>query len=336
MANKNNYILSGLSPQSSGFSQSNLPRATEGVGTADPLKSLPGTQPVYQNGLYVLSSSGTAPSGGGSAPVGSVGAANTNFAASDPEAAARAAAAAKAAEDARKAGLLRTDTTNIINRVKDIFNSRYGQIDAAAAEQDATLGTRFANESTDVTGQVQTENQKLGVAHAASGTFDSSYRGNNQDTVTKAGESQIRDLGTELEENRAKIGQFVAGKKGELDSNKAGLDAVLSTLGETTDLAELTQLKNTLLAREAELKAGDASISTRAQSLSSLQSIAPSNARAVQLKTTLSKIVAGGADARTKSAIGNQLIAAAGLDPADAEALRQGFQSDISQEKPTV
>lgn len=257
----------------------------------------------------------------------------------DAEAAAAAAAAAKAADDARKAGVLRGDITNLVNSVKDIFNARYGQVDASAGEQVGKLNERFGTESGDITNQVETENQKLGAAHAATGSFDSSYRGNNVDTVTKAGSNQIRDLGTELQDNIAKIAAWVTQQKSGFDAQKGGMDTVLSRLAETTDLNELTSLRNTLEGRISELRAGNADNNTMAQNAASLNSIAPTSSRAVQLKTTLSQIVAGNADPKQKSAIGEKLISSAGLSPEDAQALLQGFRNDLagsSEQQQTV
>lgn len=257
----------------------------------------------------------------------------------DPQAAAAAAAAAKAAEDARKAGVLRGEITSLVNSVKDIFNQRYGQVDASAGEQVGKLNERFGTESGDITQQVDTENQKLGVAHAAGGSFDSSYRGNNVDTVTRAGQNQIRDLGTELQDNIAKIAAWVTQQKAGFDAQKGGMDSVVSRLAETTDLGELTSLRNTLEGRISELRAGNADNNTMAQNAASLNSIAPTSSRAVQLKTTLSQIVAGNADPGQKSAIGEKLIASAGLSPEDAQALLQGFRNDLAgatEQKQTV
>lgn len=248
----------------------------------------------------------------------------------DPEAAAAAAAAAKAAEDARKAGALRGEVTSLVNSIKDIFNSRYGQVDASAGEQVGKLNERFATESGDITGQVETENQKLGAAHAATGSFDSSYRGNNVDTVTKAGQNQIRDLGTELQDNIAKIAAWVTQQKSGFDAQRGGMDAILGRLAETTDLNELTSLRNTLEGRISELRAGNADNNTMAQNAASLNSIAPTSSRAVQLKTTLSQIVAGNADRGQKAAIGEKLITSAGLAPEEQKALLEGFRNDLA------
>lgn len=249
-----------------------------------------------------------------------------------------AAAAAKAAEDAARAGALRTEVTNLVNSIKNIYNQRYGQVDAAAGEQVGKLNDRFATESGDLTGQITNESNALGAAHAASGTFDSSYRGNNVDTVTKAGQNQIRDLGTGLQDDIAKIASWISQQKTGFDSAKGGLDTVLSHLAETTDPDELTQVRNTLDSRIAELQSTSADNNTAAQNATALATIAPTNARAVKLQTTLSQIIAGNADSTQKTAIAQSLIANSGLTADEQQKLAQAFQSDLSstEEQPTA
>lgn len=241
------------------------------------------------------------------------------------------AAGGQAAADAAKATQLRTQVTQLVNSIKDIFNSRYGQVDAAAGEQVGKLNERFGNESADITNQVTGENAKIGAGAAAGGVFDSSYRGNNVDTVTRAGEGQIRDLGTELQDNVGKVGSWVAGQKQGFDAEKGGLDLVASRLAESTDPGELAQIRNSLDARITQLRAGDAGNNTQAQNMSALASIAPTTARAVQLKTTLSNIINGNADPTLKSAIGAKLIQSAGLSPEEAQRLQAGFVADLNK-----
>lgn len=248
---------------------------------------------------------------------------------------AAAAAAAKAAADAAKAASLRGQVSDLVNQINSIFDSRYGQVDALAGEQSGKLNDRFANESKDLTTQIEGENQKIGAAHAAGGTYDSSYRGNNVDTVTHAGQGQIRDLGQELQDNIAKIAAWVAGQKGSFTAQKGGYDAIASHLAEETDPGRLTDLRNTITQKLADLQGGSADYNTAGANAQALASIAPSSTRAVQLKTTLSQIVAGNADPSQKSAIGQSLITNSGLDPSQQQQLLLAFQSDLTS-KPQV
>ena len=289
--------------------------------------SSPNLQPTYN------------PQGGGGATLGAStgtqGLVNTAPTLTAEQVAAQQAAAAEAQRQA-KVRSLRGEVTNIANSIKDIFNSRYGLVDAGAQEQTGKLNGRFATESGDITQQVEGENQKLGAAQAASGAYDSSYRGNNQDTVTTAGQNQIRDLGTELQDNLAKIAAWVSTQKGGFDAEKSGMDSIVSRLGETDDVGELTSLRSQLDSRIAQLRGGQAEYNTNAQNKASLEGIAPSTQRSQQLKTTLSQIVAGNADPKMKSAIAGQLIQSAGLSPEDAQSLLSGVNSEIQKQAETT
>lgn len=279
------------------------------------------------------------PQGGGGmtlgASTGTQGLVNTTPVVTAEQIAAQQAAAAEAARQA-KVRSLRGDVTNIANNIKDIFNSRYGLVDASAAEQTGKLNNRFATESGDITTQVEGENQKLGAAHAAGGSFDSSYRGNNVDTVTHAGENQIRDLGTELQDNIAKIAAWVTSQKGGFDAEKSGMDSIIGRLGESDDVGELTSLRSQLDARIAQLRGGQAEYNTNAQNKSALEGIAPASQRVQQLKTTLSQVVGGNADPGLKSKIAGQLIQSAGLSPEDAQTLLSGVNAEIQKQQETT
>lgn len=295
----------------------------QGGSTAPIQGSSPNLQPTYN------------PQNGGGAVLGAQtnqGLVNTAPAV-DPAAVA---AAQAAAANAAKVRSLRGDVTNIANNIKDIFNSRYGLVDAGAAEQTGKLNSRFGTESGDISTQVEGENQKIGAAQAASGAYDSSYRGNNVDTVTKAGENQIRDLGQELQDNIGKIAAWVSTQKGGFDAEKSGMDSIVGRLGETDDVGELTSLRSQLDARIAQLRGGQAEYNTNATNKKSLEGIAPASQRTQQLKTTLSQIVAGNADPKMKSAIAGQLIQSAGLSPEDAQSLLSGVNSEIQKQAETT
>lgn len=255
--------------------------------------------------------------------------ANTAPAASttvDPAAAA--AAAAKAAELARLAAA-QNDVRSRVSAINNIYNSRYGQVDQLGAEQAGKLNDRFGNESADVLKQVDTQNQQLGAAHAAAGTYDSSYRGNNVDTVTNTGQSQIRDLGQELNDNIASVGKWVSGQKSGFDASKANYDNIIAHLADEKNPDNLISLRNTLDSHISQLNAGAADFQTGGQNTAALNAVAPASARTVQLKTNLGNIVQGNSDPGMKLAIGKALITNSGLTPDEQQQLLISFQGDV-------
>ena len=249
---------------------------------------------------------------------------STNY---DPYAAA---AAAQAAAEAARLGTLRGDTTRLANNIKDIFNARYGLVDTAAREQADNLNKRYTTESGQLATDIGNEVNKTGAAFGGRGTFDSSDRGNTQDEITREGQKQITSLGEELSTNLAGVGKWATGQKSNFDVEKANADSIISRIAQSTDATELENLKASLESRINELNAGAADYNTNEQNRASLESIAPSSQRAVQLKTTLSQIVGGNADPSTKLAIGTKIVQNSGLTPAEQEQLIMAFQSDLS------
>ena len=254
-------------------------------------------------------------------------------------AAANAAAAAKAAQ----ASQLRGQISDLTSRVKDIYNGRYGGVDSAAGEQTGKLNSRFGNEAQSLTDQVGQQNQQAGSAFAGNGSYDSSYRGNAQDQITHAGNQQINSLGNELQDNLAKVAQWVSQQKAGFDAGKGAMDTIVGHLADETDPNTLITLRNQIDNQIATLNGQGADNNTEAQNVASLNTIAPSSARGVQLQTTLKSILGGNADATTKAAIGSQLISSANLDPSDQSKLLQGFHADLAaaaqqpnQQQPTA
>ena len=236
------------------------------------------------------------------------------------------------AADAAKAAALRSNITSLVNSAKDIFNSRYGLVDKAAADQSGQLNSRFASESQDITNQATDQSNQAGGAFAARGTRDSSDYGNTVDTIKTGATKQINDLGTELQDNLSKVGGWAAGEKSKFDAEKGGLDAIVSHLAESTDPTELTNIRNTIDAKIAELNAGATDYNTNAQNRSALEQIAPSGQRAQQLVTTLGSIVKSAADPGLKKTIAERLVGAANISAEDADKLLAGVNDQIDQQ----
>jgi hypothetical protein len=261
------------------------------------------------------------------------GTASTGVAQADPAAqAAAAAAAAKAAQAAQ----IRGDIMGQIQQVKDIYNGRYGTADASAAQQTGNLNDRFKNESTDLTRQVGLQNDQTGAAFAGNGSFDSSYRGNAQDSITAAGNQQIDSLGQELRDNLAKVGAWDQQQHSQYDAGKSAMDTIAERIQNETEPTNLITLRNSIDNQIAQLKGQGADNNTQTQNMSALEQIAPSSTRAQQLKTTLSSILGGTADSGTKAAIGTKLIASAQLTPDEQAKLLQGFHTDLAAGAATV
>lgn len=242
------------------------------------------------------------------------------------------AAAAEAAARAAKATKLRGNITDLVNGIKDIYNQRYGLVDKAAADQAGKLNERYGKETEEVTSQATNESNAAGGAFAARGTRDSSDYGNTVDDIKEGAAKQISDLGSELQENQGKIGSWAEGEKQSFDAQKGGLDTIVSRLQESTDPDELSSIRNSLDARITELRGGASAYNTNQENVSALERISPSNARAQQLKTTLSSILGSAADPGLKQTLAERLVSSANLSGEDAQRLLSGFSEDLTRQ----
>lgn len=281
--------------------------------------------PIQGGGGAQLLQPTTAPGYGQSLGGGTRNTALVSSGVSAPVSSGNAAAAAAAAQAAQ----LRGQITALVNTVKSIYDSRYGVVDAAAADQEGNLNSRFQNESKQLTDQVSQQNDQAGAAYAGNGTYDSSYRGNSQDQITKAGNQQIQGLGDQLKSDLASVGQWDAQQHASFDAGKAGVDNIVRQISSETNPTNLVTLRNQIDNQIASLQAGNADNGTTAGNLAQLERVAPSTPRTQQLQVTLQSILHGNADPTTKAAIGGSLIAAADIPAGDQSKLLQDFHTAL-------
>lgn len=228
----------------------------------------------------------------------------------DPAAAAR--AAQEAADNARR-GQLKTEATGLLQNLMGAYDSLFGNVRSAAKSQNDALDKRYNQEVTGLTDQFNQELPKVGRAYAARGTFDSSYRGDAEQQATTGFNNQIQDIGTQREADAAKIGQFVAEKEGMVNAEKGLLAKMLGDLPNVNDLNELTQLKQSIDRKIADVQSAQAGTQSQEAYSAKLGEIAPGADRMGALQTTLTNIVNGAAPGALKRAVAQQVIGSSGL-----------------------
>lgn len=285
----------------SGYNSPGITDTSTGAGIGVGISGTGGYTPTYGGGTTIVEGDSTS---------------------LNPSAQAQAAASARAAQ-------LRGATTSLIQQIKDLFNTRYGQVDAAARDAAKLREDQYAKDSADLVGQANDLNNQVGASAAASGTYDSSYRANNQDTISKDASNQIEALGTALTSDKATIGNEAQRQKDSFTANKASLDSIAAQIAASTDVNELTSLKATLEKKLQDLSAGGADYNTQEQNLASLKSIVPTNAQGVQLKTTLARVATSNLDPAMKMAMGQKVVMNSGLSPDEQQKLLQAFQGDV-------
>lgn len=245
----------------------------------------------------------------------------------DPAAAAR--AAQEAADNARR-GQLKTEATGLLQNLMGAYDSLFGNVRSAAKSQNDTLDKRYNQEVTGLTDQFNQELPKVGRAYAARGTFDSSYRGDAEQQATTGFNNQIQDIGTQREADAAKIGQFVAEKEGMVNAEKGLLAKMLGDLPNVNDLNELTQLKQSIDRKIADVQSAQAGTQSQEAYSAKLGEIAPGADRMGALQTTLTNIVNGAAPAALKKAVAQQVIGSSGLTDEQQRALLGQINSQIA------
>jgi hypothetical protein len=245
----------------------------------------------------------------------------------DPEAAAR---AAQDAADAAKRNELKTQATGLLQNLMGAYDSLFGSVRSAAKSQNDVLDKRYNQEVTGLTDQFNQELPKVGRAYASRGTYDSSYRGDAEQQATTGFNNQIADIGTQREADAAKIGQFVAEKEGMVNAEKGLLAKMLGDLPNVNDLNELTQLKQSIDRKIADVQSAQAGTQSQEAYSAKLGEIAPSADRMAALQSTLTNIVNGAAPGALKKAVAQQVIGSSGLTEEQQRQLLGEVNSQIA------
>jgi len=261
---------------------------------------------------------------------GTPGATTTQRAPYDPNAAAAAAEAARKAEEAARRQQLQGGIKKLIGDTLGIYDSLYGDVRGAAQSQRQLLDQRFDRETGSLTDQFNQELPKIGRAYAGRGAFDSSYRIDAEAGAQKGFENQITDLSEQRKADAARVGQGVAEQEAQFGAQQGLLNTMLGRIDETTDVNELTQLRNELDRKMAELTAGRASNMSRDAYTQKFNQLAPAADRLSGLQTTLSQIINGQAPGPLKRAVAQQIIGSAGLPKEQEDQLLAQINSQIA------
>ena len=146
----------------------------------------------------------------------------------------------------------------------------------------------------------------------------------------KGFENQTTDLSEQRKADAARIGQGVSEQEAQFGAQQGLLNTMLGRIDETTDVNELTQLRNELDRKMAELTAGRASNMSREAYNQRFNQIAPAADRLSGLQTTLSQIISGQAPGPLKRAVAQQIIGSAGLPKEQEDQLLAQINSQIA------
>jgi len=237
--------------------------------------------------------------------------------------------AAQEAADAARRAELKGQATGLLQNLIGAYDSLFGSVQNAAKSQNQLLDKRYNQEVTGLTDQFNQELPKVGRAYASRGTYDSSYRGDAENQATTGFNNQIQDIGTQREADAAKIGQFVAEKQGMVNAEKGLLAKMLGDLPNVNDLNELTQLKQSIDRKIADVQTAQAGTQSQEAYGAKLNEIAPAADRLSNLQSTLTNIVNGAAPGPLKRAVAEQVIGSSGLTKEQQDQLLGQINSQI-------
>lgn len=240
------------------------------------------------------------------------------------------AAAEKAASEARIARA-RQASKAFIGDILGVYEDLYGGVGKAAADQTARLNQRYDKEVSSLTDQFNQELPTIGRAHAGRGTYDSSFRIDDEFGAKTGFENQLSDIGTQKAEDAAKIGQFVATERASINAGRAGVNDIMARLNDVQDEGEIIQLQNELSNKLRTLQAERATNLTQNEYVKQAQSLAPTGDRLASLQQTLSGIIQGQAPGPLKQAIAEQVIGSSGLSEEDKQRLRGIVSTQLTQ-----
>lgn len=228
-----------------------------------------------------------------------------------------------------QANALKSSITGLIGNIKGVYDAIYGDVSNVAADRTAQADKSHAADVNSLTGQFNNLFPQIGQGYAARGTYDSSYRGDAEKVATDEFGNEIGQLDQGYKSDLAQIGQFVAGKRADINSQKGGLDAVLQQIADSQNPDELTTLKNTLDERLRSLTASRADLGTQASYLQQLNSAVPVQNRLAPLQQTLQNVVNSAVPAPVKKAIAAQVVQQSGLGDDETKKLLADINSQI-------
>lgn len=285
-----------------------------------------------------------APSGGASAPVspnqslafnnsaGGTAGSGTSAA----QAAADAAAAQAEAARIAKVTQYRGNITNLAKSIMDVYDSLYGSVDQAGAGQSQQVNQKYDTQTKGLTDQFNQDIPMVGASYASRGAFDSSYRANAEDNATHSFNNQLDLQSQGRQDDLAKVGQFVASTKGNINAEKGDINYKLAQINQTEDPNELLQLQNAIQGKLQAAQSDQSNLGTPQGYAAQAEALAPSTDHTAALRSQLSSIIQGQAAPVLKNSVGQKLIAASGLSPDDQQKLAQEFSAQISTQKQPV
>lgn len=241
--------------------------------------------------------------------------------------------AAYLAERQAQANALKSGLTGLVNNIKGVYDAMYGDVNVVAADKNANILESYNTDVSGLTSQFADEFPAIGRAYSARNTYDSSYRMDSEGRATKGFERTVEGRGRDRDQDMAAAGQWVAQQQGQIGAEKGLQDTIIKQIQASSNPDELTQLRNTLDAKLAQLNADRAGLRSKASYLDTLNKAVPAGSRLAGLRTNLTNVIQSQVPTALKRQIGVELIQGAGLTPEEAQAALSEFNVVVAKEE---
>lgn len=266
--------------------------------------------------------------GGGVLGANTGGSGNYSYGGYDPAAAA---ASAKAAADAAKASSTRQAITGLAHSIFNVYDSLYGNIDTAGADQGRLVNQKYDTEGKGILDQFNQDFPAIGDSYAARGAYDSSYRTDAEGNAQNALQNAQDQIGQGRQADLGKVGQFIASNKAGIEGNKQGINAILAQIDGETDVNNLTQLQNSIQQKLIDAQSSQSGLGTQGSYAQQVQSLVPTADQTANLQGGLHSILQSQANPLLKKSIGVKQIQTSGLPDSQKAQLIAEFSAAVDQ-----
>lgn len=225
-----------------------------------------------------------------------------------------------AAQQAALVSSRRSDINSKLDTYNNLFNSLYGRIDSATADQANTTRTNYGTQKDSTIADYNAQVPAVDMSYYLSGVGDSSLRLGGLGKAETAEKNALSSIDTNENNDLATIGQAAATKKAGYQADQSNIDSVRNSIAQSTDPAELLQIQNDVATKIAGLQGDSAGFDTAAGYRGQIQQVAPVK-DITPIKSTLDSLMSGAANQALKTKIASQIIDNSGVGDADKQKL---------------
>lgn len=234
------------------------------------------------------------------------------------------AAAAEAAEAARVA-TLRGDIQGRRNAVLAAYEALFGDIDQLAKSQAGEIEKKAGQNINELTQSYTSSIPQIQSSYSAVGAGDSTDTRDAKITAKTGYDKSVSEVGENKSDDLAKVGQYVNENKANWMADKDSILRLIGRVGETEDVGDLNEARNTVENKLGTLGATRATLGTEQGARGKLSEITDDGGRFAAIKDSLDNIVNSSLSGGVKAAAVQAVSDSAGLTSEDKQKIKQMY-----------